>query len=161
MKLQKEYTLILIIGLFILAYVLDAVVNPLDVTIPSPYHYLQPSVMSRYPFSTASLFIKSIALFLTPVLLLSFIQKQYVGKAIFTLVIAGLLQLFAIQDIVTRSEVVPLEWSLSMAVTGLGLLALTVIYFIIGIIDALKQNIGNAKMEVAIERLKQEEQNNE
>ncbi len=156
MKIPKEYYLLIIIGLFIFAYLLDAVVTPLDLNLPTPYHYLQGQVMSHYPFSTASIFIKAIGLFMIPVWLMSFISRHYLGKAGFLLVIASLAQLYALQDVVTKANVVPLEWSLSLSIAGLALLAQAALFVIKGIFAYFSDNLGNARMEAAIERQRQE-----
>lgn len=153
MKISKEYVLVVIVGLFLLAYLLDSVVNPLDLSLPTPYHYLQFRMMSQFPFTTASIFIKSIALFLTPIWLMSFVSKHNLGKASFLLVLASLVQLFALQDIITKAEVIPIEWSLSLSVAGLALLAQAALFAIKGVYDYLRENIGSA---TAIERLRQE-----
>jgi low affinity Fe/Cu permease len=160
MKISKEIMFMVIVGLFLLAYLLDAVVNPLDLTLQTPYHYLNPNVMARFPFSTASIFIKSIALFMTPVWLLSFISQHYMGKASFLLVLASLVQLYALQDIVTKANVVPIEWSLSLSVAGLLLLVQAALFFMQGIFMHLKNNLTNARMEAAIEeRLRESREN--
>ncbi len=156
MKFSKEYALIIIVGLFLLAYLLDAVVNPLELNLPTPYHYLQPSIMGKYPFTTASVLIKSVALFLSPLWLMSFMTKHYMGKASFLLVLSSLVQLYALEDIVTKAQAVPIEWALSLSVAGVALLIRALVFFIQGIFVYLSENLGNARMEAALERQKQE-----
>ncbi len=130
MKIAKEYQLLIIGGLFILAYVLEALVNPLTVKLATPYSFLSPVIFLKYPFTSAVIVIKSIALFWTPLLLMSFIQKAYAAKGSVLLVLAGLLQLYSLQEIATGAQVIPLEWSLSFSVAGLLLLIPTVILFL-------------------------------
>ncbi len=156
MKLSKEYILIIIVGLYLLAYLLDAVVNPLDLNLASPYHYLNPAIMMKYPFTTTSLIIKSIALFLTPVWLMSFLPKHYFGKASFLLIISSLVQLYALQDVVTQAAAVPLEWSLSLSLAGIALLVRSVIFFLQGFFFYFKDNLGNARIEAALEKKKED-----
>lgn len=130
MKIAKEYQLLIIGGLFLLAYVLEALVNPLAIKLATPYSFLAPANLLKYPFTTAVIAIKSIALFWTPLLLLSFINGAFAAKGSILLVLAGLLQLYSLQEIATGAQVIPLEWSLSFSVAGLLLLLPTVIYFL-------------------------------
>ena len=130
MKIAKEYQLLIIGGLFLLAYVLEALVNPLAIKLATPYSFLSPSNLLKYPFTTAVIAIKSVALFWTPLLLLSFIQKAYAAKGSILLVLAGLLQLYSLQEIATGAQVIPLEWSLAFSVAGLLLLIPTLIFFL-------------------------------
>src|SRR3989339_118698 len=130
MKIAKEYQLLIIGGLFLLAYVLEALVNPLAINLATPYSFLSPSNLLKYPFTTAVIAIKSVALFWTPLLLLSFIQKAYAAKGSILLVLAGLLQLYSLQEIATGAQVIPLEWSLAFSVSGLLLLIPTLIFFL-------------------------------
>lgn len=130
MKIAKEYQLLIIVGLFIFAYILEALVNPLQIKLASPYTYLAPAYFLKYPFTSAVILIKSIAIFWTPLLLLSFIKKAYVAKASILLVLAGLLQLYTLQEIATGAQVMPLEWSLALSLGGMLLILPTLIYFI-------------------------------
>ena len=87
MKMPKEYVLVLIIGLFLLAYLLEAVVDPLTISITSPYQYVTLGHWSRLPFTTAIITIRSLAVIMAPLWLLSFISGafQYPCRALPTL----------------------------------------------------------------------------
>ena len=61
MKLAKEYQLLIIIGLFIFAYVLEALVNPLNASLSTPYSYLAPTYFLKYPFTSAIILINSLS----------------------------------------------------------------------------------------------------
>ena len=130
MKITKEYQLLIIIGLFIFGYILEALVNPLAVTLATPYSFLAPAIFLKYPFTSAIILIKAIAIFWTPLLLLSFIKKAHLAKASIILVLAGLLQLYTLQEIATGATVMPLEWSLALALAGILLLLPMIIFFI-------------------------------
>lgn len=158
MKLPKEYVLIFIVGLFLLAYLLDAVVNPLDLKLNTPYQYLQPEIMGQYPFTTISIFVKGLALFIVPLFVMSFVNKNYIAKSGVLLVLGSLVQLYALQDVVTHAEVIPLEWSLSLSLAGLSLLLPAIFFFIQGIFFSLKQNLSGEKMEAALEEARKEEE---
>ena len=131
--MKQEYILVIIIGLLILAYVLDAVVNPLKLQLPSPYHFFDPSFLSKYTFTTTSIVIKAIALVIAPLWFLSFLDLSKLTKGAILLVISGLMQLYALQDVATGAQVIPLEWSLSLTLTGVVLLIPTIIFILIGL----------------------------
>ncbi|MDP2585491.1 MAG: hypothetical protein Q8P29_01270 [Candidatus Levybacteria bacterium] len=123
---------ILIIGLLILTYVLDAIANPLTLELATPYNYFTPEIMILYAFTTTSIVLKSIALFIAPLLLLSFMESRGVTKALILLVLSGLTQLYSLQRVLTNSQSIPLEWSLSLTLAGMALLIPAILYVILG-----------------------------
>ena len=139
--MKQEYTLILIIGLFLLAYLLDALVNPLTVTLTTPYHFFTSDTLYTFPFTTASIVLKALAIFITPVWFLSFLSINHLTKASITLVLSGLLQLYSLQDVVSGAEVIPLEWAIALTLAGAALLIPTITYPIIGAMTGVKQNL--------------------
>lgn len=139
--MKKEYTLIFVIGLFILAYVLDAAVNPLNVQLATPYQYFNSQYITKYPFTTASIFIKALGLFIAPVWILSFIEKKFPLKGGILLVIAALMQLYALQDVVTGSQVVPIEWSLSISLAGVALILPMLGFMIRGVFASVHESL--------------------
>ena len=139
--MKKEHVLVFVVGLFILTYVLDAVVNPLEIDLSTPYQFLSPELFSHYPFTTASIVMKSIGLFLTPVLLLSFMDNQHFAKGGILFLMSGLTQLYALQDLITNSQIMPLEWTISFTVAGLLLLIPATTYFVRGFISSFHEKI--------------------
>lgn len=131
--MKNEYILFFAVGLFILAYVLDAIVNPLKLQLATPYHYFDTSILTKYTFTTTSIVIKSIALIMASLWFLSFLSLNKLIKGTILLVISGLMQLYALQDVATNSQIVPLEWSLSFTLTGVILLIPAVFYILIGL----------------------------
>ncbi len=122
MKIPKEHTFIIIIGLFLLSYVLEAVVDPLSLKLSTPYAFLNPLYLTKYPFTAATIFIRAFSFFLVPSFLLSFVKDSHFFKVGILLVIAGLAQLYSLQEITSGTTMVPLEWSLSLSVAGMALL---------------------------------------
>lgn len=157
MKVPKEYSLLFIIGMFFLAGILDFVVVPLDIVLPNPYHFFTSELISKFPFTTISIVIKSIALFLSPLWLMSFFGNKHYAKPIILLVWATLIQLYAVQDVVTRTELIPLEWALSLTASGFALLFPTAYYFIKISLASAHRNLSNARMQEAIERAEAKE----
>lgn len=140
--MKKEYTLALIAGLFLLSYVLEAVIDPLKVNLASPYDYLQTQYVTHYPFTSAIIFIRALAIFLTPLFLASFFKKAYFAKGVSLLILSGLIQLYALQNVLSASaSVVPLEWALSLAIAGMALLIPAVIYLIQGFFAAMHKSL--------------------
>lgn len=121
--MKKEYQIIFVIGLFILAYILDAVVEPLTVNLPTPYHYfISPNLWSVYSFTTASIGVKTIGLVWGILWSASFVDQKYSLKAGVLIVLSAFMQLYALQDVATNSQSIPLEWSLALALAGILLL---------------------------------------
>jgi len=143
MKFPKEYLFLAIIGLFLLAYVLEAVVDPLALKLSSPYAFLFQNYFTKYPFTSAVVGIRAIAILLVPLLLFGFFQKGFFGKALFALIISGLFQLYSLQEIATGTTLAPLEWSLSLSLAGIALLVPTIFYLFRGIFQSMKNKIDN------------------
>ena len=120
--MKKEYILTLIVGLFMLSYLLDAINDPLPLNLAHPYQYLQANIIGVYPFSTASIMIRAVAMFLTPLLFLSLIEKAHAAKALTLLIVSVLAQLYAVQGVATDSRLIPFEWAISLAFAGAALL---------------------------------------
>ena len=131
--MKKEYLFVFIAGLFLLAYVLEAVVNPLALNLATPYDYLSHALLARYPFTTTTILIRAVALFLAPVWLFSLLSGYHSLKGVIFLVVAGLAQLYAIQEIATGAQVIPLEWSLSLSLAGLALLLPAALQILLGL----------------------------
>lgn len=132
--MKQEYVLVIIIGFLILAYVLDAIVNPLKISLATPYHFFDPNLIFKYPFTSISITLKALSIFLAPLWFLSFLSFNKVLKGAILLVLSGLMQLYALQDVVSNSNVLPLEWSLSLTLGGLLLLIPSLFYMIAGFI---------------------------
>lgn len=140
--MKKEYVLIFIVGLFLLAYVLDTVVEPLEAVLASPYAYISSDVFSQYPFTGASIVIKAVGIFLTPLFLLSFMEKQYTAKGLILLIVAGLTQLYGIQELTTGAKLLPIEWTVSLALGGAALLVPMIFYFTRGTFSSVSKGIA-------------------
>lgn len=145
--MKKEHVLIIIVGLFLLSYVLDAVVNPLTIALPTPYHFLNPKYLTTYPFTTASIVIKSLGIFLSPILLMSLFKGGHTAKAASLLVLIALMQLYSLQDLATGAEVVPLEWALSISLAGIALVIPMILYFMMGGLNFVYQSLGGKEKD--------------
>lgn len=156
--MKKEYTLTFIGGLFLISYVLDRAVKPLSLALTTPYQYFQNQYITQYPFTTASILIKALGLFLGVLWIFSLMERQYLLKGILLLVVGALMQLYALQDIVTKAQVVPIEWSLSISLSGVTLLVPMLIYFIRGLFSSIH---GQLTDESTTEIWKEEKKDSE
>src|SRR3972149_3100152 len=143
--MKKESLFIFIAGIFLLAYVLEAVVNPLNLNLATPYDYLSPALLAKYPFTTAIILIRALALFLAPVWFFSLLSGYHSAKGVTLLVIAGLAQLYAIQEIATKAQVIPLEWSLSLSLAGLALLLPAALQILLGLAHKTHEKLTRKK----------------
>ena len=145
--MPKEYVLVLIVGLFLLAYLLEAVVDPLALPLATPYQFLSGEYISKVPFSTAVIFIRSLAVFITPLWLLSFISGAFQFKAVTLLVVSVLLQLYGVQATASSTVGIPLEWAISFALGGATLFFPMLFFFAKGTVGGTKsappQDIGS------------------
>jgi hypothetical protein len=155
--MKQEYILIIIIGLLIFAYVLDAVVNPLQLRLATPYHFFDPDILAKYTFTTTSIIIKSVALIMAPLWFLSFLSLNKLTKGAILLVLAALMQLYALQDVASNSKVIPLEWSISLALTGAVLLIPSILYIIIGLTQKATKAISEGPYDKYIKEDKEED----
>ena len=133
MKIGKEYILAIIAGLFLLAYVLQSGVKPLNLNLASPYQFLSASYFKLYPFTSAIILIRALAILISPLWLLSWFGPAHTAKAVTLLILSGLAQLYALQQVAGASApTVSMEWSLSFTAAGLALLLPTAIFFLKG-----------------------------
>ena len=154
--MKHEYILVIVIGLLIFAYVLDAVVNPLKLRLATPYHFFDPDILSKYTFTTTAIIIKSIALIMAPLWFLSFLSLNKLTKGAILLVLAALIQLYALQDVASNSKVIPLEWSISLALTGAVLLIPSILYIIIGLTQKAHKNLTESPYDDFTKETKEE-----
>ena len=139
--MKQKYVLIFVIGPLVLAYVLDAVVNPLNVRLATPYHFFDPQVMFTYAFTATSVIIKSIALVIGLLWSMSFFKLNKLTKGGILLFLSALMQLYSLQDVATNSRVIPIEWSLALTLTGIVLLIPSVILILAGLAGKAHQSI--------------------
>lgn len=137
--MPKEYILVLIVGLFLLAYLLEAVVDPLTLPLTSPYSFLNADTIIKVPFTSAVILVRSLAILITPLWLLSFIKDAYQFKAVSLLIVSVLIQLYGVQATTTSSTVgIPLEWAISFALGGLALFLPMLFFFAKGAVSKPK-----------------------
>lgn len=131
--MKKEYTAAVAISLFLFAYVLEALAG--QVTFPaftSPFAFLNPAVLNKYPFTATAIAIRTAAIVISIVLVLSFAEIKKHLKAVIVFVLGVLFELYAIQQIATGMTVTPLEWTLSFAYAAVLLIPIVIFFLIAG-----------------------------
>lgn len=135
--MKKEFVVILIIGLFTLAYVLDAVVGPLKIKLVTPYHFFAPELLTQYVFTSTSIVIKGVAILLSALFLISLTGIKTLLKGAVLILVSAFMQLYAMQQVATNSQNLPLEWSLSFTLAGIILIIPALFYLILGFLKKL------------------------
>ena len=140
--MKIEYVITSVVGLFIFGYILDIVSGPFSLALTSPFAFLQASHVSTYPFTTVSITAKTLAIFITTVLIVQTISgaKYILGSAMF-FIIAALMELYAIQQIATQSSLISLQWTLGISYAAVALLIPCFLYLVIGIVKAAHHNL--------------------
>lgn len=142
MKIPKEQIFIFTVGLFLLSYLLEAVVEPLKIRLVTPYAYLSPLYFAKYPFTTAAVLIRGLSLFMAPLLIMSFFPKGYFTKVGILLVASALLQLYALQEVSSGTTLITLEWSLSITFAGACLVFPAILFALKGIFHSAKEKFS-------------------
>jgi len=139
--MKKFYLILFTAGLYLFAYIFEFLVKPLSFNLPNSQSYLNIAILTQYPFTTLIIAIRSLALFITPLILFSFIRRQHLLKATFLFLMGGLAQLYVIQSIATGNQQVPLEWSLAISMAGIALVIPFCIHLLLGILLAAHKKI--------------------
>jgi hypothetical protein len=141
--MKKDYIWFTIIGLLIFSYILDRISPPigLQATLRNPYQLLTADILSRFPLTAVSIAAKAISITGILTLSLSYIFKASLIKASILFVLAGLAQLYAIQQLAIRGTVTPIEWTLGIAYAGIATLLPTIIFLLQGIFSSAKTAI--------------------
>lgn len=130
-KLSKEVWLVVAIIAFLLSWLIDRLAGPVVITVGNPVAFLTSSViLNRYPFTAAAVIIRSIALFISAMLTVSIMEKQYFGKAVILLFTGVLAEFYAIQQLANGFKMTTIQWTLAIAY-GSVLLALGIVSFIL------------------------------
>lgn len=149
--MKQEHWLVAIIGLVIFAFIIDIIVPSITVNLITPYHYFIPENFITLPLTSTGIVIRALAIFIAPILFLSFTEWSGQIKGVILFVVSGLLQLYAIQDIVSGANVVPLGWSLSFALAGLALIIPALLYIMLGLIGKTNKVITEPEPATGID----------
>jgi len=154
MKLPKETWFGVAIVTFLLAYLIDRLAGPVVITVGNPVAFLtSPVLLNLYPFTAAAIMIRSVGLFISLMLIVGFIQKQYFAKVALLIFIGVLAEFYSIQQLANGFKMTTIQWTLSIAY-GSVLLILGVIGFTLKGIWALfnreETQIENSEEEKSV-----------
>lgn len=140
MKISKEVWLGVAIVAFLLAYLIDRLAGPVTITVGNPVAFLtSPVLLNLYPFTAAAIIIRSVGLFISVILIVSFMERQYFTKVAILIFIGVLAEFYSIQQLANGFKMTTIQWTLSIAY-GSVLLILGVIGFTLKGIWALFNN---------------------
>ena len=142
---MKEYLLLVVAGLFIASYVLNMFAGPVKLNLTSPVQFLNPNIISRYPFTAVEIFVRALALAMGIVVFLAFIQKKYFAKMATCIILGGLGILYAIQQLANQGRITPLQWTLAFAGAGVMLVPPIIYYLVRGIIEGIYSGLTKNK----------------
>lgn len=130
MKIQKEMWLVVTVVAFLLAYVIDILAGPVKITVGNPVAFLtSPVLLNLYPFTAAAIVIRSIALFISVMIIISFIERQYFAKIAILVFVGILAEFYSIQQLANGFKMTTIQWTLSIAYGSvllvLGIIGLT------------------------------------
>lgn len=148
MKLPKQQVFVMIIGFFLLSLLLQRIVKPITFQLSSPYAFLNPVYATQYPFTAVVVIIRAISMALTPLFLLSFIPGKYFFKLVTLICICVLSQLLSIQEIISDTTIIPLEWALSLSIAGALLIPPIILYFLKGFYHSAKSKFHHPKAPI-------------
>jgi hypothetical protein len=146
--MKKDYIWFTIIGLLVFSFVLDRISGPIALNVRNPYLFINSFTLGTYPLTAVSVAAKAVALAAVLIMCLSYIVKVPYVKASLLFVLGGLAQLYAIQQLATRGQVTPTEWTLGIAFAGICLVPFVFIYILEGIFTAAHHAIIKEIMPV-------------
>ena len=143
--MKKEYLFLVVVGFFIASYVLNFLAGPVSIALKSPFQFLTAVSLSKYPFTAVEIALRTIALFLSLILILSLMEKNYLLKAVIVLIAGALGILYAIQQIATATRVTPIQWTLAFCYAGFLSLPMIIYYLIRGAVEGAYQGLTKSK----------------
>jgi hypothetical protein len=147
--MRKELFFVIAICLFLAVYAMDYLAGSVRLTARNPIVFLTSDQISKFPLTFAAIVLRSLALFITTVLTLSLVEKRYFTKAIVTLVIIVIAEMYAVQQMATLGRLTTMQWTLSISYAGILLLPVVGFYILKGIVTAVKSGLKKEPEEKA------------
>jgi len=130
-KLGREVWAVIAGVMFLLSYLIDKLAGPVAITVKAPIAFLtSPYLLDTYPFTATAILIRTVAIFISIMLIMSLFQRKYFSKVIILLFVGVLAEFFAIQQLATGFRVTTIQWTLAIAYGSITLI-LGVIWFIL------------------------------
>jgi len=132
MQIKKEYIFVFTVSLIVLSYILESITgNVLIKVVGNPYNFLvDQNNLKRIPLSVFEVGI------------------NYIPKFLFILFFAFLSQLYGIQQVMTRSLITPMTWTLAISYSGILSLTLGVYYLLQSLVYGINDKLisGSEKL---------------
>lgn len=123
MKIKKEVWLVAAIVAFLVSYLIDRLSGPVIMNIGNPTIFLRsPTLLHTYPFTATAIIIRTVAIFISSMLVISLFERKYFTKAVILFFVGLLSEFFAIQQLATGFRVTTIQWTLSIAYGSLSLI---------------------------------------
>ncbi len=140
-KIGKESWLVISIVGFLLAFLIDKLAGPVSITVTDPVAFLQsPLLLQKFPLTTTAVIIRSAAIAIFIVLIITLIEKKYFTKAMILFVLAALGEFYAIQQLATGFQLTTVQWTLSIAYGSLLMIVGIVCMILMGIWSMFNNN---------------------
>jgi hypothetical protein len=122
-KIQPEVWLAIAFVFFLLSWLIDRLGGPVSIVVKSPIAFLASTrLLNTYPFTATAIIIRTLAIFISMMLIMSFIHGKYFTKAITLFFIGMLAEFYAIQQLATGSHLTSIQWTLSIAYGSVSLI---------------------------------------
>ena len=123
MKLAKEVWLVIASVGFLLSWLIDRLAGPVTINVGSPIAFLtSPVLLHTYPLTATAIIIRTIAIFVSTMLVFSIVTRKYFTKAVILFFMGMLAEFFAIQQLATGFRVTTIQWTLAIAYGSLTLI---------------------------------------
>jgi hypothetical protein len=120
MKIKTEVWVTAAAIAFLLSWFIDRVTGPISIMIGNPVAFLtSPFLLQKYPFTATSIFIRTFALFVSSMLVVSVVERKYFIKALVLFFVGLLAEFYAIQQLATGYHLTTIQWTLSIAYASL------------------------------------------
>lgn len=130
-KLGKEVWLVIAVVAFLLSWLIDRLAGPVSIVVGSPIAFLtSPILLHLYPFTATAIIIRTLALFVSAMLVISLFSGKFFLKATVLFFVGLLAEFFAIQQLATGFRVTTIQWTLSIAYASLAL-AIGIVWMIL------------------------------
>src|SRR3989344_9303028 len=135
--MKKEVTLVISVCLFLLAFVLDYFAGALKLQITNPLMFLNESFFKLHPMTYVAVIVRSVAIMLSVTLILSLMERQFFVKLGISAFLAFIAEIYAFQQLATKTTITPLLWTLAISYGGALLLIPMIFYIFAGISNIL------------------------
>lgn len=159
--MKKEITFVVALCMFAFAYILDFLAGGVSFVVANPVVFISNNMLTRFPLTAAGIFIRTIAIFLTILVVYSAIKGRYFTKAFISLAAAIFAEAYAIQQLSTGVRTTPIQWTLSISYAGVLMLVLVVYYFLKGIFHGFSKALGGEEKKDYPEPILSKESENE